>query len=160
MRNREYDSVENLTLEEDGHYHLRVPAFYEYDSHANYIVDFVFDTGAFLTVLTRSTATMLGFIDRFTVRPDIPLTGFSGGCRADLKEIPGLIIGGKRLTGVKVAVPHIDTDMDILGLNVLEYFKYFIDTEKDEICFSANPKPEISEYLQVKSILAISASEK
>jgi len=73
-----------------------------------------------------------------------------------LKEIPGFIIGGKKLTGVKVAVPHEDTEMDILGLNVLEYFKYFIDTEKDEIYFSENPTPEISEYLKAKKILALS----
>jgi predicted aspartyl protease len=151
-----YDSIENLTYEDDGHYHIRVPTFYEVNKNANGIVDFVFDTGAFLTVITRGTAAEFGFLDHFTIQPNIPLFGFSGECLADLKEIPGFILGGRRLTGVKVAVPHINTDMDILGLNIIEHFKYFIDTEIDKIFFSENPKPEIPVQLQASSILYLS----
>ncbi|MCL2198271.1 MAG: retroviral-like aspartic protease family protein [Defluviitaleaceae bacterium] len=151
-----YDAVESLTLEADGHYHLNVPTFYNFDNYANTPVDFVFDTGAFLTVITRDAAARLGFHNRFTVQENITLSGFSGECLADLKEIPGFTIGGRKLTGVKVAVPHIETNTSILGLNVIEYFKYFIDTEHDKIYFAENPMPEIPAQLQSSSILYLS----
>ncbi|MCL2224562.1 MAG: retroviral-like aspartic protease family protein [Defluviitaleaceae bacterium] len=156
MHNGGYASSEELIYEDDGHYHLRVSAFYEFDSYANDIIDFIFDTGAFLTVISRVTAQEFGFLDRYTIQSDISLAGFSGECLADLKEIPGMVVGGRRLTGVKVAVPHLITDMDILGLNVIDHFKFFIDTEKDRIYFSENPKPEIPEMLKAKDIQVIS----
>ncbi|MCL2399305.1 MAG: aspartyl protease family protein [Defluviitaleaceae bacterium] len=155
-----YDSVENLVYKNsDGHYHLHVPALHDFDSHSNDDIDFIFDTGAFLTVLTQDTVTRLGYAERFTVQCDIQLSGFVGGCLADLKEIPGFIIGGRRLEGVKVAVPHIETDANILGLNVIENFKYFIDTENDKIYFAENPKSEIPELLRVKKIYVVSSSQ-
>ena len=47
-----YDSVENLTYEDDGNYHIRIPTFFEFASFSNERVDFVFDTGAYITVLS------------------------------------------------------------------------------------------------------------
>ena len=152
MNSGNYESVENLTYQEDGYYHLLVPTFYEYGDNANRIVDFVFDTGAFLTIINRKTAEVLRCMERFTIHAGISLDGFSGSCLADIKEIPGFVIGGRRLESVKVAVPHIDTDMSILGLNVLEQLKYLIDTENDRIYFSTNPKPEIPEALRTGKI--------
>jgi len=87
-----YDSIENLKFEDDGHYHLLVPVFHDFNSYSNDSVDFVFDTGAFLSVLTQDTAIRLGFENRFIVQKDIELSGFAGGCLADLKEIPGYFI--------------------------------------------------------------------
>ena len=156
MHNGKYDSIENLTYETDGHYHLYVPVLYNFDTYANRKVDFVFDTGAFLTVISRETAAEFNFIDRFTIQKNISLAGFSGECLADLKEIPGIIIGGRKLMGVKVAVPHIVTDMDILGLNVIEHFKYFIDTENDKIYFSDNAIYKAPKELGCGRISAIS----
>lgn len=153
-----FKTVESLSLEADGHYHLSVPIFYDFDSFANNPIDFVFDTGAFLTVITRDAANRLGYLDRFTTQRGITLYGFSGDCLADLKEIPGFTIGGRRIEGAKVAVPYINTDISILGLNVIEYFKYYIDTEHDKIYFSQNPTPEIPELLQAKGIYTISAN--
>jgi len=40
------------------------------------------------------------------------------------------------LEDVRVAIPYIDTEDDILGLNVLEYFNYLIDSTNDKIYFS------------------------
>lgn len=156
----EYNSIEDLTYNEsDGHYHLHVPIFREHDTYSNIGVDFVFDTGAFLTVLTQDSATRLGFTNCFTIQKDIQLSGFAGGCLADLKEVPGFVIGGRKLEGVKVAVPHINTDANILGLNVIENFKYFIDTEHDKIYFDENPKPEIPELLRAKKIYVVSSNQ-
>jgi len=53
-------------------------------------------------------------------------------------------------------VPHVDTATGILGLNVIENFKFLIDTEKDEIYFSQNPYPEIPEQLRCGKIHLIS----
>jgi hypothetical protein len=75
----------------------------------------------------------------------------------DIKEIPGVIIGGRRLEGVRVAVPHIKTDVNILGLNVIELFKYYVDTEDDMIYFAQNPTPSIPELLQCSKIHLVSA---
>ena len=152
-----YDSIEDLAYNDgDGHYHLTVPVLRDYNCYSNVSVDFIFDTGAFLTVLTQESATRLGFVNSFTVQKDVQLSGFTGACLADLKEIPGFIIGGRKLEGVKVAVPHIYTEANILGLNVIEHFKYFIDTENDKVYFAENSKPEIPCLLRARKIFAVS----
>ena len=151
-----YDSVESLTSEEDGHYHIHIPTFYDHESYTNRRIDFIFDTGAYITVITRNTAMSLGFLDSYTIETNVPLSGFSGECLADIKNIPGFVIGGRRLEGVKVAVPHSDTDMNILGLNVLEHFKYCIDTESDKVYFAPNRVPDVPDKLRCNSIYVLS----
>lgn len=150
-----YDSAHTLEYDK-GHYFLDIPAFYNYKDYSNKVISFVFDTGAYITVLSRRTVALMGFEGKFTVEENVPLSGFAGKTLADIKEIPGFVIGGRRLEGVKVAVPHIHTDENILGLNVLEYFKYLIDTESDKIYFAQNLKPEISKPLQARSIYKLS----
>ena len=152
-----YDAVDRLSLEDDGNYHIRIPTFYGFDSYSNDRIDFIFDTGAYITVLSRQEAVLFDFMDNFTIKSNVPISGFAGSCLVDIKEIPGFVVGGKRLEGVKVAVPHIDTDVNILGLNVIELFKYYIDTEKYEIYFSENPLPSIPDFLQCKKIHQITS---
>jgi len=156
----EYDSVENLTNEEDGNYHIRIPTFYDFKSFSNNKVDFIFDTGAYLTIISQRESSLFGFDDSFTIQRNVPLSGFAGGCLTDIKAIPGIIIGNRRLESVKVAVPQIDTDINILGLNVIELFKFYIDTEKDEIYFAQNPKPNIPESLRCGKIHLVSSNAK
>jgi predicted aspartyl protease len=154
---KNYSSMEYLPLESDGHYHIQIPTFYEFDNYSNDNIDFIFDTGAFLTVITRKMARFFGFVEAYTIKKDISLTGFAGGCLADLKELPGFVIGGRILSGVKVAVPHDETDINILGLNVIEYFRYYIDTENDYVYFAPNRNVAIAQELQCKSINVISS---
>ena len=130
--------------------------FYDFGSFSNYMVDYIFDTGAFITVLTRDEAELLGFIDKYTIQANVVLEGFSGSCLVDIKDIPGLIIGGRRLEGVKVAVPQSETDKNILGLNVIELFKYYIDTENDMIYFADNPNPSIDKHLRCGKVHILS----
>ena len=155
-----YDSVEALTLNEDCNYILNVPMFYEFDNYSNDRVDFVFDTGAYITVITKRDAAFLGFTNSYIIQSGVPLSGFIGGCMVDIMNIPGMIIGGRHLEGVKVAVPQVDTDTNILGLNVLETFKYLIDTENDLIFFAQNPLPNIPELLRCGKIRSISYGAK
>ena len=102
-----YDSKSALTCEDDNHYHLKVFTYYEIESTHGRRIDFIFDTGAFITVLTRQTAIDMGFgDDAYTIETNFKLNGISGFCLADIKEIPGFLIGISRLSGVKVAVPQ------------------------------------------------------
>ncbi len=150
-------STDALTLENDGHYHIHVPTLYESGSFSNERIDFILDTGAYITVITRKEAALLGFIGQYTVRHDIPLEGFAGGCLADIMEIPGMVLGGQFLKGVKVAVPHVDTATNILGLNVLDLFKFLVDTENRQLHLARNPAPQISPHLQCAGVFSLSA---
>ena len=58
-----YDSIEKLVLNEDSNYILNVPVFYEFDNYSNDRLDFVFDTGAFITVITKKDAAFFGFVN-------------------------------------------------------------------------------------------------
>jgi predicted aspartyl protease len=136
---------------------MRIPTFYEFGNYNNDRVDFIFDTGAFISVISRKEALIRGFDNSFATHTNVRLAGFSGSCHADILEIPGFVIGGRRLEGVKVAIPYADTDVNILGLNVIELFKYYIDTEKDEIYFAQNPTPSIPKQLYCNKIHLISA---
>ena len=140
------------------HYYISVPIYYESDSFEKDNVNFLFDTGAFITVLNRDTARRFGFGEHNIVRRDIPLTGFAGaGGTGDLLEIPGMRVGERRLKSVKVAVPHknADTKYNIIGLNVLEHFKYLIDTENEEIYLADNPNYKMPNELKCTRVLAI-----
>ncbi|MCL2172008.1 MAG: hypothetical protein FWB71_07590, partial [Defluviitaleaceae bacterium] len=57
--------------------------------------------------------------------------------------------------GVKVAVPHIDTPANILGLNVIDHFKFLVDTDEDKIYFADNPNPGIPDILRARRIYAV-----
>jgi clan AA aspartic protease (TIGR02281 family) len=151
--------VLTLRYDADGHRHIEIPVFYEKGSYSNHAVDFIFDTGAYLTVLTRKTARRFGFDKIVPIRTNIPLTGFADSrCTGDMVAIPRMLIGGRMLGDVKVAVPHIDTEDDILGLNVLEHFNYLIDNTNDKIYFSDNAVYKAPNNLKCGRITAVSES--
>ncbi|MCL2203175.1 MAG: retropepsin-like domain-containing protein [Defluviitaleaceae bacterium] len=110
----------------------------------------IIDTGAHLTVLSRATAIMRGFHKL----PKIPtfIHGYSGKEPADFVYIQGFKILGKVITHVPVLIPHalhsIDPEtkekrqfQEVLGLNVLEYFNYYVCTEEDKLYMKWNPAP-------------------
>jgi predicted aspartyl protease len=111
---------------------------------------FVLDTGAFMTVLSRGTAIDCGF-DQLPAT-ETTLTGFGGTVKVDFVRIPGLLVLDKLFTDVPVLIPHDKYRVDettgekkqmqeVIGLNVLEYYNYFIDTENDRLYLRVNPKP-------------------
>jgi len=132
----------------DAHYYIAVPSFCSTTHYSNDKIDFVFDTGAYLTVITKVTALVFGYNRITPIQKNIPLNGFAGSATGDLKEIPGLVIGGRLLKGVKVAIPHIDTKDNILGLNVIEHFNYLIDSSKGKIYFAENLDYKIPQELK------------
>ena len=155
--NFQYNAVLDLKYDADGHRHLEVPLFYKKGSYSNEKVDFIFDTGAYLTVLTQKTARLFEFDKIPPIRANIPLTGFAGShCTGDLVAIPGMLIGGRSLEDVRVAIPHVDTEDDILGLNVLEHFIYLIDSASDKIYLSDSSIYKAPAYLKCGRITAVS----
>jgi len=111
---------------------------------------FILDTGAYLSVISRSTAIRCG-LDKLP-KKTTNLFGFGGGINADFVRIPGIRILGKTRTDVPVLIPHdifrvhpITKEKrripEVLGLNLLEYFNYYIDTENDRLYLKDNPNP-------------------
>jgi len=119
-------------------------------------VKFILDTGAYLTVISRGTAVRRGY-DKLPKRTTT-LFGFSGGVMADYVRIPGMIIKKRTRTDVPVLIPHdmYRTDpvtnekkqlQDVLGLNVLEYYNYYVDSENDRLYLRDNPNPKLYDEL-------------
>jgi len=154
----QYDAVDNIRYRaNEGHYYLHIPAFFTNNSYANLKINFIFDTGAYLTVISRHTAVRFGFDKLTPIKTDIDLSGFAGKCKGNLIELPGLVIGGKILGGTKVAIPQTMEGMNIIGLNVLEYFNYFVDSTNSKIYFSRNENYKIPKELECASIRSISS---
>ena len=124
-----------------GHYYLTLRAIYNTsDKEYSEKIDFILDTGAFITVISRDIAEMFGY-DRL---PKIPskIKGYTGEAPADFVRIPGLKILNTELVEVPVLIPHNkELKQNILGLNVLEYFEYSIETKNDKITISLNTNP-------------------
>ena len=151
-----YRCRHNLVYGEDGHYYIDLRVIYSADLNLNERIRFLVDTGAYLTVINISTANELGHAVWKTLNASIPLSGFTGSTTASLKELPKLVIGDRSAIGVKVAIPHELTKHNILGLNVLEHFKFFVDTENMYVYFADNPVYKLPEDLKCTEILYIS----
>lgn len=111
--------------------------------------DFIFDTGAYITVLSRPTARRMK-LPLGTGKP-VKLQGFAeehDPIPGELIGVPKVMIGKHYVYDVKVIVPLDDvTVAEVLGENILEYLNYVIDHDKDVIYFkkNSNPKPYINE---------------
>ena len=135
---------------EKGHFHITLQAIHEKSLAEGTDISLIVDTGAHLTVLSRRTAILCGF-DKLPKKTTF-IHGYSGKEPADLVYIQGLKVLGKVMTNVPVFIPHamysIDPDtkeqrqfQEILGLNVLEYFNYYVCTEEDKLYIKWIPTP-------------------
>ena len=155
FKNAQYGAVMDLPLEDDGHRHLWVPVFYEMGSNSNDTADFILDTGAYLTVLTKRTSGEFGFNKQKPLAKNVSLTGFEGSkVEGDLIEIP-MLLGGRRILA-KVVVPYVDTEDNILGLNILEHFNYLIDSTNNQIHFADNAVYKAQRELMCSRVWAVS----
>ena len=128
-----YRTEERLIFGDDYHYYLEIPVLYDSENHLNEKIHFLIDTGAFITVINKATSGLLTFDKLPSIVEGFSLTGFAGSCSASIKEIPGLVIGGRLIKGVRVAIPNETTKHNILGMNVLEHFVYLLDTENNNV---------------------------
>ena len=126
---------------QSGHYYITLLAKYNASDKAyTEKIDFILDTGAFITVISRDIAVMFGY-DKL---PKIPskIKGYTGESPADFVRIPGLKVLNVELVDLPVLIPHEkELKQNILGLNVLEYFEYLVETKKDKITISLNTNP-------------------
>ena len=151
-----YRSKEQLIFGKDCHYYMSLPVLRNAENYLNENVRFLIDTGAYITVINIATSSMLGFDDLSSIVDSFPLTGFAGSCNASLKEIPGIVIGGRMLKGVKVAIPHEETKHNILGLNVLEHFNYLVDSENSIMYFNDNSEYKMPKELMSSAVMSVS----
>ena len=144
-------------LYEKAHYILEVPIVLDLESRYNNSIFFILDTGAFVTIINKRTAKSLK-IDLLPIKvSDHPLGGFAGCTKVDLIEVPQLIIGDRTITDVIVAVPQIETTQNILGLNVLEYFRFYIDTDNNYIYFQDSDTNKTEDKYRCGEVLSLTS---
>jgi predicted aspartyl protease len=129
----------------DGHVHVWVPIVCEGSTDKDAVL-FIYDTGAFITVLNRDR------YDYFKLHQlpqrEITLHGYAGGTPGYLYKIPGLRIGKRLVSGVWAFTPKShQLKENLLGNNVLDYFRPFQDNMHEFIYFPDNltPRPFFSE---------------
>jgi len=104
-------------------------------------IKFVYDTGAYITVINKERYEWFG-LDKLP-RHEGTIGSYSGSSNGYVFQIPGLIIGQRLLTGVWAFSPKSDSEkQNLLGDNVIEYFRIFHDTLNDCFHFIDNPKPD------------------
>jgi len=104
-------------------------------------IRFVYDTGAYLTVINREVYEWFN-LDKLP-RTEITIGSYNGTTSGYLFQIPGLKVGEKLLTGIWAFSPNsYEIKQNLLGDNVIEYFRPFQDNLNDCIYFIENPKPE------------------
>jgi predicted aspartyl protease len=111
---------------------------------STYSLSFIVDSGAYISVLSRNNAKRIGL--PLTGKPSANLLGFDKNqqpSKAEVITVPRICVGKYLIDDVKVLVPLDDRlTIEVLGENVLEYFNYVTDHEKDRIYFSKNPNPK------------------
>ena len=123
-----------------GQIFLRIPIICEGSTDDDEI-PFMYDTGAFLTVINRERYEWFN-LNRLP-RKKTYMGGYVGSVSGYVFQIPGLIIGQRLLTGVWAFTPRdMDVKQNLLGDNVIEYFRPFQDNQYDCFYFPDNPKPE------------------
>ena len=106
-------------------------------------IDFIYDTGAYLTVINREVYEWFD-LDKLP-RKEANMSGYvsfssTGGY---VFQIPALVIGGRLLSGVWAFTPKSkDMKQNLLGDNVIEYFRPFQDNQEDCFYFAPNLSPE------------------
>jgi len=104
-------------------------------------IDFMYDTGAFLTVINREIYEWFGL--HKLPRKEVTISGYIGSTPGYMFQIPGLVIGKRLLSGVWAFTPKSkDVKQNLLGDNVIEYFRPFQDNLNNCFYFLDNPAPE------------------
>jgi hypothetical protein len=138
-------------VRKDGLFTIKLQAVYEGSTYDGTDISFILDTGAYLTVISRSTAIMCGFDKLPKMRAT--LFGFSGGIAADFVRIPGLRLLDRLHTDVPVLIPHdlyrINPDtgekkqlLEVLGLNILGYYDFYVDSTSDRLYLKETQQPK------------------
>lgn len=105
------------------------------------VIDFIYDTGAYITVINRENYEWFG-LDKLP-RTEATLDGYVSSAPGYVFKIPGIVIGKRLLSGVWAFTPKSEElQQCLLGDNVIEYFRPFQDNANDCFYFADNPEPE------------------
>jgi len=128
------------TVRVKGHVYLELPIICKGSTDTDKIL-FVYDTGAYLTIINREIYEWYGL--NTLPRRETVVNGYIGTTPGYLFQIPSLKVGEKLLTGVWAFSPKSsDIKYNLLGDNVIEYFRPFQDNLNKCIYFIENPTPE------------------
>ena len=123
-----------------GHVYLDVRIVCEGSTDADKI-NFMYDTGAYITVINKERYEWFG-LDKLPRREGV-IGGYTGSTPGYIFQIPGLVIGKRLLSGVWAFTPKSeDVKQNLLGDNVIEYFRPFQDNQNDCFYFIDNLYPE------------------
>ena len=129
------------------------------------IIKFIYDTGAYLTVINREVYEWFN-LDKLP-RQEAAIGGYAASAEGYIFQIPALVIGGRLLSGVWAFTPkRKDLDQNLLGDNVIEYFRPFQDNQENCFYFVPNltPDPYVSPHngfsLACDSVLLLEEIEK
>jgi len=108
-------------------------------------IKFIYDTGAYLTVINREIYEWFN-LDQLP-RKEATMGGYVSSTEGYVFQIPALVIGGRLLSGVWAFTPkNKEIKQNLLGDNVIEYFRPFQDNQENCFYFLPNsfPDPYIS----------------
>jgi predicted aspartyl protease len=122
-----------------GHINLKLSIAREGGTNED-AVNFIYDTGAVITVISRDTYELYG-LDKLP-RSEASMPGYTGSAPGWVYTIPGIAIGRRAITGVYAFSPKdYELGQNLLADNVIEYFNVYQDNENDCLYFMDNPKP-------------------
>ena len=123
-----------------GQIYLQIPIICEGSTDSDKIL-FMYDTGAYLTVINRERYEWFN-LNKLPCK-EAKISGYVGSTPGYVFQIPGLVIGQRLLTGVWAFTPKsIDVKQNLLGDNIIEYFIPIQDNSNDCFYFPDNPNPE------------------
>ena len=123
-----------------GHVYLDIPIVRE-GSNESSSITFMYDTGAYITVINREMYEWHN-LDKLP-RKEVIMGGYVGSTPGYVFQVPGMRIGKRLLLGVWAFTPKSkDIQQNLLGDNVIEYFRPFQDNQDDCFYFVDNLHPE------------------
>lgn len=136
-----FDSSHKSTFRrENGQYRIFLTIFRDTDKSKTGLVDFIYDSGAFITVINKERYETLGLCN--LPRVEHYISGYTGKAEGYYFQIPWLRIGGEDLPFVWAFSPKSgDLSQNLIGTNVIERFRIFQDNEDDCFYFISNQTP-------------------
>jgi len=123
-----------------GQYRLFATIFRDIEKTKKGVIEFIYDSGAFLTVINKERYETLGL--NSLPRIEHYINGYTGKAEGYYFQLPWLQIGGEDLPYVWAFSPKSgELNQNLLGTNVIERFRIFQDNEEDCFYFLINSKP-------------------
>ena len=124
----------------DEQYRLYTTIYRDTEKSKVGLIDFIYDSGAFLTVINKERYETLG-LDRLP-RIEHYINGYTGKAPGYYFQLPWIQLGGEDLPYVWAFSPKSgELSQNLLGTNVIERFRIFQDNETDCFFFIKNNNP-------------------